>query len=93
MKILQNLHTHCTCCDGRDTPVQVVEAALAKGFTSIGFSSHSHTPTYTPSRFDAAYQQEIRALAAQYQDRIEIFCGLEVDSHCDTPLEGYDYLI
>lgn len=93
MKMLQNLHTHCTCCDGRDTPEQMVEAAIAKGFTSLGFSSHSHTDSYTPPLYGEAYQSRIRALAAQYQDQIEIFCGLEVDSFCVTPLKGYDYLI
>ena len=42
MKYRQNLHTHTTFCDGKDTPEELVEAAIAKGFDSIGFSGHSY---------------------------------------------------
>ena len=37
----QNLHTHTTYCDGKDTPEQVVLKAIEKGFNSIGFSGHA----------------------------------------------------
>ena len=40
MKPIQNLHTHSTYCDGADTPEEMIETALEKGFTSIGFSGH-----------------------------------------------------
>ena len=95
MPHLQNLHTHSTWCDGRDTPEQVLEMAMEKGFCSIGFSSHSRTATYpVPAADGAEYKAAIRALAEQYRDRIEVFCGLEVDSfHTMSTLEGYDYLI
>ena len=43
MTYLQNLHTHTTYCDGRDTPVEMIESAIAQGFDSIGFSGHSYT--------------------------------------------------
>ena len=42
MKYRQNLHTHTTFCDGKDTPEELIEAAIAKGFDSIGFSGHSY---------------------------------------------------
>ena len=38
----QNLHTHTIYCDGINTPEELVEAAIAKGFDSIGFSGHSY---------------------------------------------------
>ena len=41
--MLSNLHTHSTFCDGRNTPEQVVTAAIEQGFDSVGFSSHGYT--------------------------------------------------
>lgn len=37
---LQNLLTHTTYCDGKDTIGEMILAACEKGFQSIGFSSH-----------------------------------------------------
>lgn len=95
MHYLQNLHTHSTYCDGRDTPREMIEAALAQGFDSIGFSEHAPSPSPgTPSEERIlAYKDEIRALAREYEGRIDVFCGLEYDSESETPLDGYDYLI
>ena len=42
MQNLQNLHTHSTFCDGFDTPEEMVNIAIEKGFDSIGFSGHSY---------------------------------------------------
>ena len=36
----QNLHTRTTVCNGKDTPKQMAQVALEKGFDSLGFSSH-----------------------------------------------------
>lgn len=40
--MLSNYHIHSTFCDGKNTPVEVVEAAIQKGFDAIGFSGHIH---------------------------------------------------
>ncbi|MBQ7347630.1 MAG: histidinol-phosphatase [Clostridia bacterium] len=97
MKYLQNLHTHTTYCDGADTPEQMIVAALEKGFDSIGFSEHSYAPYsliggMSPPKTEQ-YKNEIRKLADQYKDRIEIFCGLEFDMFSPIDLNGYDFLI
>ena len=42
--MLQNLHTHSSFCDGKNTPEEIVNYAIARGFDSIGFSSHSFAP-------------------------------------------------
>ena len=39
-----NFHMHTVWCDGKDTPRAMVESALAKGFSAIGFSSHASFP-------------------------------------------------
>lgn len=95
MKHLQNLHTHSTYCDGRDTPREMIEAAIAQGFSAIGFSEHGPSRSaVTPSEEKILlYKQEIRALAREYAGEIDVFCGLEFEAESNTPLEGYDYVI
>ena len=44
MNTLQNLHQHSIFCDGKNTPEEVVQEAIAKGFGAIGFSSHCYMP-------------------------------------------------
>jgi len=79
-----NYHTHSTWCDGKNTPREMVEAAIAKGFDTIGFSSHSMLPqddvdwVLTPEKAPR-YAAEIRALAKEYAPRIRILCGVEAD--------------
>ncbi len=93
----QNLHTHSTYCDGRDTPRQMVETAIQKGFRSIGFSGHSHMP-YSPEyamsvEGTQAYIREIRQLKAEYAGKIKIFCGIEADMYSNVDLRDFDYAI
>ena len=38
MNTLQNLHQHSTFCDGKNTPEEIVLAAIDKGFDVIGFN-------------------------------------------------------
>ena len=99
MKNLQNLHTHSTFCDGRDTPEEMIASAIAQGFESIGFSGHSYTyysdsptPITSPEKTEA-YKQEITALKKKYDGTFDIFLGLEFDMYSGTDLSGYDYLI
>ena len=68
--IKQNLHTHCTYCDGKDMPEEMILTAIDKGFDSIGFSSHSYMHwngrgLLPESQKD--YCTEIRDLAKKYK--------------------------
>ena len=86
-----NLHTHCTFCDGKNSAREMVESAIAKGFTSLGFSSHCTYPVdpefyrtpddfwHIPAAKIGEYQAEINRLKAEYSDRIQIFSGFEAD--------------
>ncbi|MBR1587799.1 MAG: histidinol-phosphatase [Kiritimatiellae bacterium] len=100
-----NYHMHTVWCDGKDAPETMVGAALEKGFSAIGFSSHALLPasdpwTLRPDNVDA-YVADIRALAWKYRDRIEILCGIEADfiagkARPDRSVyarQGLDYLI
>ena len=96
MNTLQNLHQHCTFCDGKDTPEEVVLEAIAKGFGAIGFSSHCYMPIVEYSMTAEStkdYCKEINRLKGVYGDRIDVFLGLEYDPCCPIKPEGYDYVI
>ena len=94
----QNLHTHTNYTDGKDTPEEVVLAAIEKGFDSIGFSEHTYLqyssfPRQLTAERAVLYKNEIQALKQKYAGVIDIFCGLEYDFYSDVDTEGYDYLI
>lgn len=96
MSFKQNLHTHTIYCDGKNTPEELICAALDKGFDSLGFSGHSPMSydDYVPDRL-AEYKAHIGRLKREYKDQIKLYLGLEVDLYsgpeCD--LTGFDYLI
>ena len=85
---LANFHTHSTWCDGADAPETVVEAALSKGFSILGFSSHSDMVGDL-----GAYKAEIRALAEKYAGRIRILCGIEAEYDTGFARGDLDYVI
>lgn len=78
---MTNYHTHSTYCDGKASLREMVDFAVAHGFTALGFSGHSPLPfenTYSITDYDG-YCREVRALQQEYQDRIQISLGLEFD--------------
>ncbi len=92
-----DLHVHTTYSDGKNTPEEMVLAAIEKGMTTIGFSDHSYTPfdlecCIPLDRLDA-YKAEIASLKDKYRDKIVILCGIEQDYYSETPTDGYDYVI
>lgn len=94
MSYKQNLHVHSTFCDGKDTPTEVIEEALRRGFDSIGFSMHSRVPyssfRITDERIED-YKKEINRLKEVYKDKIKIFLGIEHDFYSASTLRGLDY--
>lgn len=94
----QNLHTHTTYADGKDTPEELVLEAIKKGFGSIGFSEHSYLgyssyPNQLTVDKMELYKKEIKDLKRKYREQIKIYCGLEYDFYSDLNVEGFDYLI
>ena len=79
-KLKANYHTHTTFCDGSDTAEAVVQEALRRGFTHLGFSGHMDPGV---SMDYAAYAQEICRLQAAYRDQIDILRGAELDNVYD----------
>ena len=94
----QNLHTHTTYVDGKDTPEDLILRAIELGFDSIGFSEHSFLPYSSfPNQLTVekmgCYQEEIRSLKKKYAHAIQVFCGLEYDFYSKVDTTGLDYLI
>lgn len=96
--IKSNCHTHTVYCDGKNTAREMIEAAIEKGFISLGFSCHS--PMNYENEWGIKkdkvndYIAEIRSLKEEYKDKIDILCGIEVDiDYCDVELSDFDYTI
>ena len=96
--ITSNYHTHSTYCDGANTLEEMIEAAISKGFTEIGFSGHAPSSAYFSweSRIEKLnrYKAEVNMLKEKYADKIKIHLGLEMDyfSHIELA-EGCDYTL
>ncbi|MGL4981649.1 MAG: histidinol-phosphatase [Treponemataceae bacterium] len=83
MSYKTNYHTHSVFCDGKNTPKEIIEAALHKEFTDLGFSSHALYPFastwHLPINDFKKYFSELTHLQKEYSTQINIFIGLEVD--------------
>ncbi len=103
--IKTNYHTHNDLCDGKGKIVDYIEAAVSKGFTALGFSSHAPIPvenkwTLTEERLPV-YLAEVDRVKAEYEGRIQVYKGLEIDyiPGSQTPADmkfkalGLDYSI
>ncbi len=94
---MQDLHVHTTYCDGRDTPEEMVLAAIEKGMDTLGFSVHGYTSFDSgcciPMEKIPVYCAEIATLKEKYKDKIRILCGVEQDVYGDLPTDGFDYVI
>lgn len=80
---LTNLHTHTFYCDGKNSPEEMILAAIDNGFNSLGISSHGPVLEETDwnIRHDKIeeYIALVNGLKDKYKDKIEIFLGMELD--------------
>ncbi|MDP8238432.1 MAG: histidinol-phosphatase [Candidatus Hatepunaea meridiana] len=78
-----NYHTHTTFCDGIESPIQFAESAMKKGLKVLGFSSHAPVPFKTSWNLPVSqlpvYCKTINNLKGEFEDRLEILLGLEID--------------
>ncbi|MBE6708465.1 MAG: histidinol-phosphatase HisJ family protein [Ruminococcaceae bacterium] len=90
-------HTHTRFSDGSNTVREMAEAATEKNMYAIGFTDHA------PMEFEEKYPikqswlgssvNEISLLKKEYEGRLEIFAGLELDVNSDIDVSELDYLI
>lgn len=93
----QNLHTHTTFCDGKNSVDEMAQAAIESGLTSLGFSSHAFTAHDTSycmmiQNYEK-YRRTIINAREKYKDNLNIFVGLEQDYFSVKPTIRTDYLI
>lgn len=96
--IKSNCHTHTNFCDGKNTAREMIEGAIEKGFTALGFSGH--VPMNFPNEWAMTaegiekYYNEINSLKALYADKIDILCGIELDSDYELCKDyKFDYIL
>ncbi|MDR2662465.1 MAG: histidinol-phosphatase [Treponema sp.] len=85
--ILSCIHTHTTFCDGAADVETMCAAAFAKGFESIGFSSHApvakktglRTCWHLPDERLAEYIDTVLAARRRWAGKLKGVLGLEVD--------------
>ncbi len=93
---LVNYHTHTSLCDGKNTPEEVVLAAIEHGFSELGFSGHSYVEVQDFGMSPEAlkkYKSEIARLKEKYKDKIKIFMGIELDYFSKLDTSDFDYVI
>ena len=97
-KIETNLHTHTIFCDGKNTVNEMVEKAIEKGFSILGFSGHGYfekDATFTMDvETEKKYRNAVFEAKEKYKDRIHIFLGIEEEldgTRYSKP--NYDYII
>ncbi len=92
-----DFHVHTTFCDGENTAEEMVQAAIEKGFSVLGFSGHAPMPFETDFSMSeegaVRYRKEIARLREKYRDRIRIYCGVEQDYFSEASADGYDFVI
>jgi len=89
-----NYHGHCEYCDGKGAIEDYILKAIELKMETIGISSHAPVPfptdwTMPAYRLDD-YLNEIRLLKVKYEDKIDVYCALEVDYIPDivSPIHG-----
>ena len=95
--MIQNLHSHTTFCDGKNTPEEMVRAAIALGMDSLGFSGHgpNRAPddVAMPPERVPAYRAEVLRVREKYAGRLEVFLGIERDWFWAPDGGDWDYVI
>ncbi len=78
-----NYHSHTKFSDGKGSPEEYVQQAIALGMEQYGFSDHAPLPFEcdwcTPKDQLENYFTEVKRLKEKYQGQIEILCSLEID--------------
>ncbi len=93
--MLANYHTHTNYCDGKNTPREMIDVAIEKGFDILGFSGHGYTEfdfSYCMTETDK-YIAELEKLRQEYRGKIEILIGIEEDMRHFVDRSRFDYII
>lgn len=91
-----NVHSHTTFSDGRNSAEDMVRAALALGFHTLGFSEHGcadYDDSAMPLDREPEYRAKVLRLRAKYAGQIDLLLGCEHDWLSPPSPHAYDYAI
>lgn len=93
--MMTNFHTHTVFCDGKSTPEEMVQSAIQKGFSALGFSGHGYAPYDLRCciKDTDAYIKEINRLKIAYQNQLQIYLGVEEDALSPVDRSRFEYII
>jgi DNA polymerase (family X) len=77
-----DIHMHTQATDGRNTILEMAEAALARGYEYIAITDHSKNLAMVNGLDDERaleHLKQIQAIDAQMEGRIRVLTGIEVD--------------
>ncbi len=90
------LHAHTTASDGKLSIRELAEAAIARGFHTLAVTDHSKSQTLA-NGLDAdrllRHIAEVRKVAAEVKDRLNLLAGAEVDILADGRLDYADEVL
>ena len=92
---MYSFHIHSTFSDGKNTPQEIIQAAIEREFISIGFSDHGYTVydlRYCMTD-QTGYINEIKALKEKYKNQIQVYLGVEEDAFSPLTRNDFDYII
>ncbi len=85
-----DVHMHTTATDGRNTILEMAEAALARGYQYIAITDHSKNLAMTNGLNEKRaleHLRRIREVDQQMEGRIRVMTGIEVDILADGALD------
>lgn len=95
--MIQNLHSHTTFCDGKNTPEEMAGAAVGLGMDALGFSGHgpNRAPddAAMPPERVPAYREAVLRVREEYAGRLDVFLGIERDWFWAPDGGNWDYVI
>lgn len=94
--IKQNLHCHTSFDDGKNSPEEMVVAAVGAQLNSLGISAHvpvDGDECCMKRGDEPAFKTEMSRLRDKWREKIELYTGLEYDLAAERRFDGYDYVI
>ena len=91
-----DLHMHTTASDGSNSIAEMAEAAMVRGLQYIAITDHSKNLAMINGLDDERALQHIeriRGVNREFQGRIRIFAGIEVDILADGALDLSDEVL
>ncbi|MEX1029177.1 MAG: PHP domain-containing protein [Paenibacillaceae bacterium] len=71
--MLMDLHTHSNYSDGKNTPEEMIEAAIEIGYDAIAITDH----VWKTSLWIPAYVAHLETLKKKYENEIKLYTGIE----------------